>query len=512
MQQIATKPLHLSKQLHRDQRGAMSIVSVFTIILLGFLLGMVLNVCKQADSKVRMQNAADAATYASGIVTARGMNSLAFTNHLLCDVFALTAFLREGGEDVNQGSGDSGPQNKAEKMTEDILLAWQETAPELSDNAFGSFGNWNGNYVTLPGNLTPPELGNAILAIIEPQSTMIEKYSAWARAFSAEVLPTLETILNDELIPQYQQALVEAAPEMAQDAAREVAQRHGYDSDGEPNSDRGQMAAALWNSDATPFRHNGPDDPNAGLPVVDPLQNPSSFYLDTAREQRKRLAEGYLSDWNTEKLEKFAEIGLMSRFRELWIGFTQGQLEKLLSENQDKNLLHVIWTPSDVQASDDSEDLRPTISFNWSWQQRNDFLEQQYMFVGAVYWKPARHFVPGLFENPIAGDRVNGAQGMLFLPVPRLHHGVVDCYKVNRNERTGELLDPECILADDNFADITRTPWPIEWNLLNQNWHFKLVPTMMPELATILSQPYGDFAPADISGLTYQEVFDINTH
>ncbi len=25
----------------------------------------------------------------------RGMNTLAFTNHLLCDVFALTAFMRE---------------------------------------------------------------------------------------------------------------------------------------------------------------------------------------------------------------------------------------------------------------------------------------------------------------------------------------------------------------------------------------------------------------------------------
>ena len=88
MQRITKQAIKQLTHFHRDQRGAMSIVSVFTIILLGFLLGMVLNVCKQADSKVKMQNAADAATYASGIVTARGMNSLAFTNHLLCDVFA----------------------------------------------------------------------------------------------------------------------------------------------------------------------------------------------------------------------------------------------------------------------------------------------------------------------------------------------------------------------------------------------------------------------------------------
>jgi hypothetical protein len=52
----------------------------------------------------------------------------------------------------------------------------------------------------------------------------------------------------------------------------------------------------------------------------------------------------------------------------------------------------------------------------------------------------------------------------------------------------------------------------IEWNLLNQRWRFKLVPTMIPELATILSQPFGDFAPADISSLSREDVFLINTH
>ena len=70
----------------------MSIVSVFAVMFLVMLLGMVMNVGRQVDGKIRMQNAADAAAYSGGVVLARGMNTLAFTNHLLCDVFAVTAF------------------------------------------------------------------------------------------------------------------------------------------------------------------------------------------------------------------------------------------------------------------------------------------------------------------------------------------------------------------------------------------------------------------------------------
>ena len=96
-------------------------VTLLTVLMLAFMLGMILNVCFQADGKVRMQNSADAATYSSGVVMARGMNSLAFTNHLLCDVFALTAFLREG------------EKNDAEQLAQEILSAWE-------NKCVGSFG------------------------------------------------------------------------------------------------------------------------------------------------------------------------------------------------------------------------------------------------------------------------------------------------------------------------------------------------------------------------------------
>src|SRR5208282_4561553 len=118
-------------RLHRDERGSMSIVSVFAVMFLIMLLGMVMNVGRHVDGKLRMQNAADAAAYSGGVVLARGMNTLAFTNHMLCDVFAVTAFLREAKY-----------QNSASYFTSatpSILAAWSNVAKVFSSSGFPKF-------------------------------------------------------------------------------------------------------------------------------------------------------------------------------------------------------------------------------------------------------------------------------------------------------------------------------------------------------------------------------------
>ncbi len=66
----------------------MSIVAVFSVLMLTMLLGMIMNVGRQVDGKIRMQNAADAAAYSGGVMLARGMNAVVFTNRLMCDVCA----------------------------------------------------------------------------------------------------------------------------------------------------------------------------------------------------------------------------------------------------------------------------------------------------------------------------------------------------------------------------------------------------------------------------------------
>ncbi len=543
MQTIAKHVLSRLNRFHCDQRGAMSLVAVFTIILLGILLGMVLNTCKQVDSKVRMQNAADAATFSSGLVMARGMNSLAFTNHLLCDVFALTAFLREG------------EKKYAQRGATDILAAWKEAGPNIRNYSFANFQNWNGT-------------GEAIVSMVDRQQEMVDQYSAWAEAFSNVVLSELENILDQELIPKFQQALVAAIPQMTQEVAVEIARQHGLQRDGETDRDRRQLGAAIWVADRKNRSTKQYGDPqnrqfmegpeyafrslaDRGLPVVNPTPqgNPvpddtgedllsggqtlqQAYYLRTAREQRRKHSNLYLNHWNDDKLREYQKVGVMSQFRSLWIGFTRGRLDQLLEEHRDKNLPHLIWTPDAVQQiwyekmqawvmkgrsgpEPLEDDPGPTISFTWSARDRNELLEQQYMIVGAVYWKPLRHFVPKwfgeqLFHNPISGDRVNCAQGMLMLPVEQLSRHRIWCAKFEGWKSNGE---PVCTRSDPpNIQHDWARSTDTKWNLLNQNWQFKLVPASLPELSEILSQPVDEFKPADIRGLSAAEIHLINTH
>ena len=92
----ATVGMAALSRFHADERGSISFATVFAVLLLTMLLGMVINTGRQIDNKVKLQNAADASTYSGGVVLARGMNSLAFSNHMLCEVFAPHRFLPRG--------------------------------------------------------------------------------------------------------------------------------------------------------------------------------------------------------------------------------------------------------------------------------------------------------------------------------------------------------------------------------------------------------------------------------
>ena len=101
---------------------------MFAVLALTMLLGMVMNVGRQVDGKIRMQNAADAAAYSGGVALARGMNALAFTNHLLCDVFA------------QHGLAPRRPATEtAESYVPAILAAWANEGPVFSRSGFPKF-------------------------------------------------------------------------------------------------------------------------------------------------------------------------------------------------------------------------------------------------------------------------------------------------------------------------------------------------------------------------------------
>ncbi len=492
----------LPARLHRDQRGTISIVSVFAVMLLAMLLGMVMNVGRQVEGKIRMQNAADAAAYSGGVVLARGMNTLAFSNHLLSDVFALTAFMREA------------QQRNAEQSVPEILAAWTEVADRLRGSGIPKF----------------VALGQAIAQKVPLEQNLVTAYSDWAAASSERILPLLEEILAEELIPQYQRAVVAAFPDVAQMATLEIARRNGL-----PEHGRGPMLGVLWRASGQPVGGEGEwFDPT--FPVVDPVMDNSvdrEKYILTARGQRNALASRYLNEWNREAMYVFDREAKMSQFGRLWRSFTCGQLERLVEEHRQSNLPHVIRT-------------------NWDGNgYGNGLLEENFTFIAVVYWGKLPEILPGLFRNPIGGGPGDGGPGdsdsgdgdpgdgdevrllafaevRLFVPRRRLVWSYVRPHRpsVPIGGVPGEFLnlpgsdDPRPV---DGTGEgrwiVARQSRPAQWDLLNQNWTCKLVPATQASLHAILQTsppPWlvdgEEIELPDLSGLTPEDIRRISAH
>lgn len=448
--------------LHGDQRGSISIVSVFALLLLVMLLGMVMNSSRQIDRKVRMQNAADSMTWSSGQVMVRSMNTLAFTNHLMADTFALTAFMREARD------------RDAETYTSEILANWERIGPFLATSEFPPFA----------------DLGEAITEKLPGESAMATTFGGWAAAASEMILPVLEEILATEAIPEYQRALAAATPGMAQQTASEVARRHGQ---AWPRP--AQLNGVLWRTSVDPVAGMQESD-RRSLPAVDPSPYASvsggspgmqPAYTQAAREQRRRQANRYLADWNNESLAAFDRYGKMSQFGNLWRIFTCGHLKRLLEvEYPDRNLPFQIRSRSETPGD------------------QNDYLEQDYMFVGVVYERQPSELVPGVFKNPAAFDRQAFSQIEMFVPRRRLIRVRPGPGGNPPGESIGGVPGGFIILPPDPAPPppppsgdppdwmVVRQGggWhPDGWDLATQNWAVQLVPATARHIREILSAP-----------------------
>jgi hypothetical protein len=479
-------------------------------MFLAMLLGMVMNVGKHIDGKIRMQNAADAAAYSGGVVLARGMNTLAFTNHLLCDVFAVTAVLREA-RDENSAS-----------YAPEILAAWNKVAGVFSSSSFPKFS----------------ALGAAIQQKVPMEQHMVDTYSNWAKSVSEQVLPTMEQILSQELIPQYQRAVVAAFPEIAQSAAQQTASRNGT-----PDYGRGPMFGVLWRTDARPVGGDAESSYAADdrtLPVVDPeldsVANQEQC-VQTAVAQRRALAHLYLDQWNNELLSGFDQVAKMSQFSNLWRSFTCGYLEHLLNVEYPKSNL-----PMQIY-----ENPAETASPNTS-------LAKHYTFISVVYWKKMPEAAPGLFKNPLEADDQAFAEVHLFIPRDRLQWlsqgGTNTGNQSPLGGVPGEIAEGAVTAAGnagggqashwvvDRYRDPPPSypsPWfpgpplpdwwnpspqrPPDWDLLDQRWNCQLAPATQAALATILqSNPdlsgfsSGQYNLPSLGGLSGDDIQQISPH
>jgi hypothetical protein len=495
---LGQSPARLPARLHRDEQGTISIVTVFAVLLLVMLLGMVMNVGRTVDDKIRMQNAADAAAYSGGVVIARGMNTLTFSNHLLFDVCALTALLREARD------------RNAEQYVPEILAAWDNVAPKFAGSGFPKF----------------EALSQAIPQKVPLEQDLVTTFSDWGAAASALLLPTLEEILAQEMIPQFEQAVVWAYPEIAQQAVIECARRNGP-----AQNNRGEMLGAFWRTGGQLVGGTG-EGFDRSLPVVDPVNDflpNQATYMDRARQQRLRHAERYLGirqrgwyyaggwhavSWNDELLWMFDHEAKMGRFASLWRGFTCGYLHELLEqEYPTSNLPMLIATEQDEIAD------------------TNAHLENHFTFLGVVYREELPQMFPGLFRNPADSDAVAYATTRVFIPQRRLVWHYASATSTPPLRSLGGMPGHPVDLPDDNSgsddAEEAEGHWFVgrqsgvseEWNLLNQHWTAKLVPTTQPFLAETLQTlpPLPEFAGQNIQlpnlgGLSTEEIGRISTH
>lgn len=499
MRRLGTLP----RRLHHNERGTISILSVFAVLLLTMLLGMVMNVGRDVDGKIRMQNAADSAAYSGGVVLARGMNTLAFTNHMLCDVFAMTAFLREA-RDQNSRLKSIGPGTNPDELT-GILKAWEKpgetlAAAKLKDPQVRGFA-------ALRQKL--PAAGSEILRKIPYEQRLVVTYSEWGASASEQLLPLMEDILRYEMIPEYQRAVVATIPDIAQRAALEIARRHG-----EPERGRGPMLAVLWRTSGVAVAGGGGMFDRT-MPVVDPEFEPGAggVYLERARSKREKRARRYLNQLNSQAMWVFDHPAQMSQFNGLWRTYTCGNMMRLLNDEYPyTNLPHLIRTEE------------------WEITDPTDHLDADFTFIAVVYARQVPQMMPKVFVHPVEGDATAFAAVRLFIPWRRLRFwshtetstspttpfdpgsspdSGATVWTVGRQQwRTITTRDPMIpFLVDDRNS----------WDLFNQSWAAQLVPATHPNIAMILQTPppepeLRDIELPSLGGLGPNEINRINTH
>jgi hypothetical protein len=463
-------------RLHRDQSGTISILSVFAVMLLTMLLGMVMNVGRQADGKVRMQNAADASAYSGGVVLARGMNALAFTNHMLCDVFAMTAILREASREAELA-----------ELVSQHLPRIREAWDKAVDEDFRKL-----NYSSFRG------LAGDIEQHLRHEEDAMVAFLAWFKAFSDAARPELEYVLIEELIPKYQRAAAMTFPEIAQMATMEVARRNGV-----PQVRRGPMLGGFWRTDGMPV---GADElylPT--LPVVDPTASNDPYYSNLARQQRKQFADRYRRNWNDFKFQGFDNFAYLLRIPTLWRNYSCALQRLLEEEYHDSNLPYQIERDANQPSFQD-----------------------RFMFVGVVYWRKLPHILPGLFVQPLDSDAQAFAQTRLFVPSRRFvwhaSGGGRGPTTVGLGGMAGSPIELKLDDGDPNAGGsgmrvVGKQSVPTNWNLLNQNWTCQLVPATGPNLPTILQSapPLPEFGAANLrlpqlGDVDNQTLITITTH
>lgn len=429
--------------VHRDQRGAISVLSVFAIFMFTILLVLIVNVGRQIDDKLRMQNAADAAAYSGASVIARGLNAIAFSNHLECETFALVAYMREGRD------------RKSEKFVPEILDAWMTVG--------NKFANGTG---TLPQSQKFKQMGKAIVEKVPTERKMVQEFSQMAFNESRMTLPLFEFILagpdfensvgvpdrslEGGFIPRFQRAVLHTVPYIASVATDELTQRYGTTTKSQHRNQ--DLRGLLWATDVTVVgTRNEFAAQTRTLPIIDP----SRFGQDAAqvgdvvpptcptcyscsecisRKLRSQLAHQYLNAWIRHWLSPYFEYpddgtpaygatsAKMSNYINFWRVYTCANLNSLMEDEYPHTNLPFVMRDAPTRPYNGGPPMNYDQTKPWDFDGcvqtpenpdrpcrpanpiTQQTLEGSYTFVSAVYWPHQKPMFPGLFKNPQERD------------------------------------------------------------------------------------------------------------
>lgn len=496
--------LALPQRVHRDDGGAISVLSVFSLLVFTFLLVMVVNVATHLDDKVKMQNTADASAHSAGVVMSRGMNAVAFSNHLLCDVFALTAFLREARD------------RQGEQFVPEILDEWEKAAQRYSSAEFEKY----------------QRLGPALSTKIGYERELSAAFGELNAASAEFALPVMETILQEQMIPKFQYTLIRTIPELSQKAAFEVAVQGGLrpsQLQSYPNvaptagNARPQQSAVLWHLRGNTGTYSDENDPYMrNLPVLDPspqgtdyplLQNPAE-YFGQSLEQRQEIAKHYLEQWISDKMVVFDRKANLSQHNWLFRIFAAGQLDKLLKEDYPDTNIPMVSRFTNSQV--------PLLQLYQQGSQNdvNQNIDDDYHFLAVIYRKHVTENGPGLFRNPLKQntDAFTFTEFRLFLPRPRYHQGTPPQNPIqglggSPGYSGGLQMPPLNQSTQTTWMD----NWPAHhWDCFNQNWTIQLVPArsdvILPILTTDPTPCQCNFNRPELGNLTMPMIRQINLH
>lgn len=512
-----------ARTLHRDERGTISILSVIVLLLLTMLMGMIMNVGEQIDDKIKMQNSVDAATYSSGVVLARGLNTIAFTNHLLSETFALTAYFREGRD------------RYAESLVPEILDTWKAVGEQMEMSQF-----------KLIRDIKP-----AINPKIQMERELVKTFSDMTAVKARLLIPAFERILgvpegysfsadqqqavaDSHLIPVFQRQVVQAISESSRQISAEVAKRNM------PGPLRRKTQCVIWSlqtnsqsliDDANPIERLMPalDPANEG-PDVSYLSSGEKFlYQQMARKRRDQLAANYLRQWidddnfdlgpfERNTMDQGGRVSAkMSQFINLYRGFTCAKLNHLLHDQfPQTNLPHVLRQPLSrqnratytTQTVVNGSSSTTTGTFTGTLISQQDYLDYDFTYMGAVYRPQRAPVMPGMYRVPINGNAFSFARVMVYLPRARYttSGGCPRFYGISIDGFSGA----------SSCGTPRKDPWPEEWSLFNQNWAAKMIPASSDSVLTLVKTNPAEKAPGvqmpDLKSLQMQDFKAINFH